>query len=127
MNNKIVSVIVAIGLILVILGGVLFIVREKERQDLADERSHRMYDELQIIDELHNKGSHNWTDEDKVQFTASTVTMFGEEVEINYKDFEPVYQAQVIMIIGIIISLVGLALPQFTKCTNEEKKQEPEE
>ena len=102
-----IKLMIVIGLVLMILGSVLVIKNEAERESKVTELRGKVYVQRSSILEVEWKNPDNWTDDEKTSYICYMLTVTALEYEID-QSFKPVFDAVKILIAGNLITILGI-------------------
>ena len=102
-----IKLMIVIGLVLMILGSVLVIKNEAERESKVTELRGKVYVQRSSILEVEWKNPDNWTDDERIAYICYMTKVTALECEID-QSFKPVFDAVKILIAGNLITILGI-------------------
>ncbi|MBU4189545.1 MAG: hypothetical protein KJ886_00920 [Candidatus Thermoplasmatota archaeon] len=108
----IITCVIAIGLIILIVGSVLVVKAEKEREEKVTNLRGEIYKLRSRTYMLEAKNPDNWTENETIEYITNFVVLTGLEWEID-QSFKPVFDAMEILVIGNLITILGIVAHLF--------------
>lgn len=105
--SSITKVVIVVGLVLMIIGSVLVVMNEIERENKVNELRAKIYIQRSSILALEGKNPDNWTYDEKISYICYMLNVTAIESEID-QSFKPVFDAMKILIAGNLITNLGI-------------------